>query len=610
MFLKTMWQEILFPFRKNLVTLICFEVFYRAAGILVVFPFARFLFTLSLRWQGRTHITNRMLADYLQSPVTLGLLAGLLVVAACYVVGELIFLGVILEHGRREERIGFVDLLRIGIRRIPGGLKRHHIRIVSLAALFFFAVEILHISPIAGTLALPPYVAEQIADIFILRLVVIFFLAGIIILFLGTAHHLPALVRPGGGNTAKRTAARYGGRRQLVMAFEFLALNISLNIVFYALFTLIVLLVAFFVHIFLGAAFILGIVLATIHGVYFLLSLLASMILLPLNYALVESWKERFFRFGDVVMPPAETRAKERRPLRPLMKAGLAFLAAAFLVGNFFTVRDILTEERSAVDYFNRPRIIAHRGASMDAPENTLVAIEEAIRQRTDYVEYDVRLTKDGEAVLMHDATLSRTTNAPSGTRVSDLTLAEIRSLDAGSWFDEAFAEEQVPTLEEAILHARGRTRQFIELKVADPRLEAEVLRLFAEHDLYDEARVLSFDIEQLRRIKQADEDIETVYLVGLFFGSITPIVEDEAIDHVAVEMNTLRENPHWVERLKRNDKEVHVWTVNDRDLMREAVRLEVDGIITDLPLVAREIAYEKNTPTFFAEVLRLLFGQ
>ncbi len=609
MFLKTMWHETLFPFRKNLVTLVWFEVFYRTAGILVVFPFARFLFTLSLRWQGRTYITNRMLFDYLQDPVTLFLLAVLLLAAVCYVVGELVFLGVLVEYGRREEKIGFVDLLRIGARRIPPVLKHHHIKVFALAALFFLAVETLHISPMAGTLALPPYVAEQIADIFVLRLMIALFLTGLVVLFLTTARHLPRLVRPEGADALRtmRGRGRFGGG--LIKAGEFLVLNFTLNIAFYALFALILLLVAFFVHILFGAAFILGIVLAAVHGVYLLLGLLASMVLLPLNYSLVASWKERFHPEGVPAAGPTPSQSAERRPLGPYAKAGLALLSVLFLVGNFFAVRDVLAEERSAVDYFNRPRIIAHRGASGDAPENTLAAIDEAVRQRADYVEYDVRLTKDGEAVLMHDATLSRTTDAPAGTRVADLTLDEIRGLDAGSWFDEAFAEERVPTLEEAILHAEGRIRQFIELKVADPRLEAEVLRLFAEHDLYGEARVLSFDADQLRRLKQADEAIETVYLIGLFFGSITPIVEDEAIDHVAFELHTLRENPHWVERLKQNGKEVHVWTVNERDKMQEAVRLGVDGIITDLPLRAFEVAHERNTPTYFAEVLRLLFN-
>ncbi len=610
MFLKSMWRRVFFAFRKNYVTLVLFEVFYRVVGVFLVFPLARSLFMLSLRLQGTRYITNRMLLEYIQSPFTIGLLVILALLAACYIAVELIFLGVILEHSSREERIGFFDLLRSGARRIPLALKRHHVKLVAAAALFFFAVEILHVSPMAGTLALPPYLAEQIADIFVLRLVIGLIFFGVVCLFLLIAHHLVALVHPEGATGEKGSSGTQRRRRNLVKATEFLVLNIALNLAFYVLFALIVLLVAFFVYLFVGSAFIIGIVLTAIHGVYLLLSLLASMVLLPLNYSLVESWRQRFHHDQDELVYRVKTTPSERRPLRPWVKTALLVVGAAFVVWNFFAVGEVLAEERSAVDYFNRPRIIAHRGASKDAPENTLAALEEAIRQRADYVEYDVRLTKDNEAVLMHDATLSRTTDAPAGTRVSDLTLAEIRTLDAGGWHSAAFAGERVPTLEEAVLLAAGRVGQFIELKVSDPLLEAEVLRLVAEHELYDEVRIISFDADQLRRLKAADENIETVYLVSLFFGSIRPIVEDEAIDHVAFAMQTLEDNPHWVDRLKRAGKEVHVWTVNEEDKMREAVRLEVDGIITDLPLKAMEIAHEKNTPTYFAEVLRLLFGQ
>jgi len=608
MVLRTAWQGILEPFRKNLLTLVAFEIFYRVVGIMVVFPLARSLFVLSLRLQDKTYITNRMLIDYLQSPATLGLLGVLTMILTLYVALEFVFLAILIERGRQNERIGFFELLRTGGKRSVGVFKRHHVKFVLPAALLFFLLEAIHISPMAGTLTLPAYVVEQLTDIFILRLSLALLLVLLFFLFIQTALFLPAYIHDGLAPLKEKRLMKGWQRRKLRMAAEFLTLNVLLNVALYALFALIVLFVAFFAHLLLGAAFILGLVLASIHAIYVVLGLLASMVLIPLNYSLVASWHWRFLP-EEALTRRKDEQISQRRPFSPRWKVVLFLLVGLFLVGNYFTVRDVMSEERSAIDYFNHPYIVAHRGASMDAPENTMASIEEAIRQRADFVEYDVRLTKDKEAVLMHDATLSRTTDAPSGTRVTDLTLAEIRMLDAGSHFSAEFASEKVPTLEEAVKLAQGRIDQFIELKVSDPHLEAEVLRLFAEYDLYGEVRVLSFDADQLRRIKQADEDIETVYLVGLFFGSITPIVEDEAIDHVAFEMNTLRENPHWVERLKRNGKEVHVWTVNDRDLMREAVRLEVDGIITDLPLVAREIAYEKNTPTFFAEVLRLLFS-
>ncbi len=110
-----------------------------------------------------------------------------------------------------------------------------------------------------------------------------------------------------------------------------------------------------------------------------------------------------------------------------------------------------------------RPLISAHRGFSTAAPENTLPALEAARRAGADVAEIDVRLTRDGQVVLMHDRSVERTTNGAG--LVKDLTLAEIKALDAGSWFDPRFRGEHVPTLAEVLEWSGGRLGLLIELK-------------------------------------------------------------------------------------------------------------------------------------------------
>jgi len=140
-----------------------------------------------------------------------------------------------------------------------------------------------------------------------------------------------------------------------------------------------------------------------------------------------------------------------------------------------------------------RPWVIAHRGASAYAPENTLPAFAKAIEQRATYIEIDVQRTKDGAIVCLHDVTLDRTTDVarrfpergrapatPDGPRffLEDFTLAEVRQLDAGQWFGAAFVGTQVPTLAETIAAVRGRAGLFIELKAPDryPGIERQLL--------------------------------------------------------------------------------------------------------------------------------------
>ncbi len=133
-----------------------------------------------------------------------------------------------------------------------------------------------------------------------------------------------------------------------------------------------------------------------------------------------------------------------------------------------------------------RVEVIAHRGASDDAPENTLSAFRRAVELKADWFECDVTSTKDGRLVVIHDDTVDRTTDGTG--RVVDLTFDELRRLDAGSWKGAGFAGERIPTLEETLELARGRSGAYVEIKAfdGDDALGAEVLRRIGERNLGD----------------------------------------------------------------------------------------------------------------------------
>jgi glycerophosphoryl diester phosphodiesterase len=126
-----------------------------------------------------------------------------------------------------------------------------------------------------------------------------------------------------------------------------------------------------------------------------------------------------------------------------------------------------------------RPLVSAHRGASAAAPENTLLALEAALAAGADVAEVDLRMTRDGHLVLMHDRSVDRTTDGRG--RVSELTLAEIRRLDAGAWFKPEFAGVRVPTLEEALRWSAGRLGFLLELKIYPERQPAFLDQVIAE---------------------------------------------------------------------------------------------------------------------------------
>ncbi len=141
----------------------------------------------------------------------------------------------------------------------------------------------------------------------------------------------------------------------------------------------------------------------------------------------------------------------------------------------------------------DRPAVVAHRGASAYAPENTLAAFERSLALGIADLEFDVRATRDGVPVVIHDQMVDRTTDGAGP--VSELTLAELKRLDAGSWFRSEFAGEQVPTLEEVFALLRDRAYFNVEIKDAGRGLEAKALALMTRYGVRGRSSARSFDV-------------------------------------------------------------------------------------------------------------------
>lgn len=230
---------------------------------------------------------------------------------------------------------------------------------------------------------------------------------------------------------------------------------------------------------------------------------------------------------------------------------------------------------------------IAHRGASAYAPENTLAALRKAIARDADLVEFDVRRSKDGALVLLHDHTLDRTTDVRSvfpgraPWRVSDFTYEELMSLDAGSWKSADYAAERIPTLSEA-LQVLGLSGSGALVELKTPRLFAGMVAEVAVVVLEVPTRlsVQSFDHAAMRELKQIAPCVSVGVLGTPPRSSLTEL--GEWADQV---------NPHHRRADKAYVDEVHaagmdcfVWTVDRASAMRRAVRLGVDGVITNRP--------------------------
>lgn len=245
---------------------------------------------------------------------------------------------------------------------------------------------------------------------------------------------------------------------------------------------------------------------------------------------------------------------------------------------------------------------VAHRGASAYVAENTLASVRRAISMDADLVEVDVQRSKDGALVLMHDTTLSRTTDAArifprrAPWHVADFTYDELRRLDAGAWRSAAFAGERVPTLEEVVeVVRRSASGLLLEVKAPElyPGIATEVVRALRAIPGYVDTAVptgrlavQSFDFAAMRAVKAEDAAVP-VGLLGTPSRANLPALGSWADQ---VNPSHFSVDKAYVAEVHRNGMACLVWTVNRGPAIRRALRMDVDGVITNRPDVVRQI--------------------
>ena len=237
--------------------------------------------------------------------------------------------------------------------------------------------------------------------------------------------------------------------------------------------------------------------------------------------------------------------------------------------------------------------VLGHRGAQRDAPENTLASFHEAIAQGAHGVEMDVKLSRDGHVVVMHDRTVDRTTDGVG--RVADLTLSDLKTLDAGAKFNPRFVGERIPTLDEVIEAVPPPTLLNIELtnygSIGDG-LEGRVAEAVRRHNAGDRVILSSFHPLTLRAARRASS-LPLALLTGFYKPLWLPNTWlAPLIPHSFLHPQADQVTPGLVARMHLKGKRMNVWigsTANETEAaVRSIAALGVDGIITNVPGLAR----------------------
>lgn len=256
----------------------------------------------------------------------------------------------------------------------------------------------------------------------------------------------------------------------------------------------------------------------------------------------------------------------------------------------------IISGEKMQTSISSRPfpKVIGHRGACGYAPENTLASLKKAHELGINWVEFDVTLTQDLQAIVMHDDFLDRTTNGHGD--VANATLEKIKSLDAGTWFSKKFADEKIPTFTQWLNCAMDLNMGMnVEIKPTPAKDEItarKIVEIMHEHNLVasDSYIVSSFSTQSLRIARSLDSNLRIGLLAHEWFNGWQAMLDE--LNCVSLHVNEEILNPMIVSQVKKTGRLVLAYTVNDPSRAQQLFAWGVDAVFSDFPdVVAKSLA-------------------
>lgn len=562
--------------------------FLRILQIVIVLPLLSYLFVQVLKVTGLASITENNLLEALQNPIAVGVLALMGLVAVFFIYYEQAYYVVLAFLQRSQQDYQLKTVLKKVHRKF-----RYFLSFQSLLFLFYF-VLILPIASLgmsaglADNLYVPHFIADELVKSF--RGLVLYFGSVLLVFYVSLRLVYTVVffvIEEDLSIIGAIKKSWHYTKGKLLKTLGFLVVTLGLYALSIGVVTAILLLPLMVIEPLFttGAPVVAGLTLTVLQiFIFFSFGFLQVVLadgLLSLAYP---EWNQTSIR-SRTNQPFL---LKKSRLLSIAM--GLIFLVA--FAANTASVTKIL--------YQPNTQIIAHRGYMAGGVENTIGSLQAAAQQGADYVEMDVLETKDHQLVVFHDRTLSRLTNRRES--INELTLAELQAITVTS----GGFSDHIPSFEEYIQAAIAVDMKLIvELKYygwESAEMEANVVELLQKYGVAQSYLIQSLKEEGIVKVKAIDPAIRTGYLVALNIGNLPTT----SADFIVIEEFSL--NTRIVEQARKKEKGIMAWTINQEDLVRRALSLNIDGIITNEPSEAKRIrqAFEEKR-TFVERVQDLL---
>ena len=613
--MKVVFDKMGMVLRKNFLSLMVFELIFRIGTWLAVLPGAAFLLRLSMHVQKMRYITNQNIFRFLSHPMTIAVLLFSVAVIIVLCMLEYGALLICFEYSANNMKINSWEMLLEGLvmlRRMRGRGKTFALVTICLPSinLLMLAAGVVKVQAsnyVAERLVMArggvPILLSVIGVLFILFLVFGFSMA---LRFLRDddkkeqEEAAPEAAEISGSVLHKYHRGRF---------FRNVAYILLWNLIAWGLLLLISAVLICGVSIFIALTPERGYTMLRIidHGnrVYLCIGFLAGFISTTVNlaglYSLAHVLEEQKVGRNEMKRRFAE-KTKHLHLLH--RRVALAIVVTLGILELHMVVRSYMTGDYNLSDMMTGVAVTAHRGASKYAPENTLEALELAMDQYADYAEIDVQESSDGVLFLLHDMSTLRTCD--KAVVAYTKTYEELLELDASAG-KKGYSDVRIPTLEDAILMCRGQIKLNIEIKTnaRTPDVVDKTVAMIEDLDFVNQCVVTCTDLKYLERVKELNPDIKTGQILKVTIGDVP---QSDAIDFLSMKYTNVTE--HLVERAHECGMEVHVWTVNDLNSMKEMTAIGVDNIITDDAPTAKQIAHGERLGEGLLSILRSMVKQ
>lgn len=585
--------------------LILFEILWKLVTLLVIAPACAGLIQLAIHLAKLKYLTTSNLLQFLRSPWTILLLAVLLLLAALYTLFEIAAVCTCFRQSRFQKvRTTLGRMVRSGLQSVQhffrGGGPFLVLHLLVLIPLMQFSAT----SGIFTAMGIPDFLAYYMTKKeFLLPI----YVAAIILCCLLSVRWVFSSVlftqNQCSYRSARATSVQLVRGRFWQTFFSVLVWNccyFAALLVFLCMITVVVLMVIRATgsdDLIMSQA--MRILKLLIQIVLWSFSFFATPICMAHLTALLE---KRCVQMPEVVLPEPVPLSRSAKPFRrsTAVLTACCFTAAALGLNLSYVYSVFTGKANFRLALFQNPTVMAHRGLSADAPENTLYAFSDAISVGADFIELDVQQTRDGVLVVMHDSNLKRTTGVNKD--IWDVDYADIQNLDAGSWFDPAYANARIPTLEETLQFVDKRAKLNIEIKPTkhgSDTLEQDVAELITRYQYTDACYVTSFSYGSLKKVKEANPEIRTGYLMSVAYGQFYSLKYADAFS-----LNKVFVTSQVVNAAHQQGKQIFAWTVNGMSEVRSLCNLHVDSIIMDDPVMVQNVISRDSTGETLRSVL------